>query len=738
VDGAPAPPAAGVAARPRDRSRKIRCGGTRTRLSIPLTPRFVVTAQILAAGVVGASYAGAATNWAVMTDELQTARLAISIAESFSPVPQVHGEYYAALGQLYPLLLAPLYGLLSAPDAFTAAHVLNPFLLASAAWPAYLLARDITGSTAAGYVAAGLTAFTPWLALGGTLLTENAAYPAFVWSVLLVHRAVVRPTAGRDVAAVGGLLLAFVARTQLFVVALALPAALVAHEVGFAVARSEGSRVRAAREALVRLVASHRVLVGAYASAAVVAAALAARGSLDSVVGNYAETFSSPLLPKGFWSGAAVHLDHVVIAGGVLPFLLALSWASVAIVRPERKEAHAFALLLIVLLVLLTFEAASFDLRFTPGAFVQDRYLCYVGPLLAVGAAAGLAERSHRSLRALLVAGGAVAFAWLAGFASFDGGTVIFWASPASAFHPAIASVADAFGITPTALVRAATLVLGLCLAAALWRVPQRVTLIAFSGVVIGFGTLQALYVLDRHAVPAVTRPAAIVVPSRDWIDALPAGDGSVALVPNPYLGPGVWWDAEFWNERVADAISVDGGPTYTPFPVAEVAIDFGTGAIVGEQPAEMLLLAANETRLRFAERERIRELYPLRVVRVERPYRAEWATRGADADGWMRPGRPVTLRLYPGRRPGQRTVVVTVSAASGGPASSRLTVRVGAGSQTAAVEPGSFRRVTFAICVATAADATLLADGAAELPDGRLVSLHLDGIEARPAGSCA
>ena len=103
-----------------------------------------------------------------------------------------------------------------------------------------------------------------------------------------------------------------------------------------------------------------------------------------------------------------------------------------------------------------------------------------------------------------------------------------------------------------------------------------------------------------------------------------------------------------------------------------------------------------------------------------------------------MRPGRPVTLRLYPGRRPGQRTVVVTVSAVSGSAAPSRLTVRAGAGSQAATVEPGSFRRVAFAICVAKAADATLLADGAAELPDGRLVSLHLDGIEARASGSCA
>jgi hypothetical protein len=151
---------------------------------------FVGLTVLAGAGFAG-YYATKATSWAVMTDELQIARLATSIAETLSPVPYIHGAYYGALSQLYPLLLSPFFGLLSAPSAVTAAHALNALLLPSAAWPAYLLARSVSGSRAAGYAAALLTVFTPWLVMTTTLLTENVAFPAFVWAVFLCQRAVV-------------------------------------------------------------------------------------------------------------------------------------------------------------------------------------------------------------------------------------------------------------------------------------------------------------------------------------------------------------------------------------------------------------------------------------------------------------------------------------------------------------------------------------------------------------------
>src|ERR671935_1277529 len=137
----------------------------RRKLRGPPVSTLPVLAIVLGAGLLAVEYASQATQWAVMTDELQTSKLATSIGQTLSPVPQIHGEYYGALNQLYPLLLSPLYGAFSPSAAFDGAHVLNAFLLASSAWPAYLLGRSVTSSRAGGYVPAALTAFVPLLPL---------------------------------------------------------------------------------------------------------------------------------------------------------------------------------------------------------------------------------------------------------------------------------------------------------------------------------------------------------------------------------------------------------------------------------------------------------------------------------------------------------------------------------------------------------------------------------------------
>src|SRR4051812_18510620 len=78
-------------------------------------------------------------DWFVMTDELLYERLAISIAQGGSPLPRVHGAAIGNLNQLYPLLIAPLFGSGDVPGSLQAAHLLNAFVMASAAVPAFLL-----------------------------------------------------------------------------------------------------------------------------------------------------------------------------------------------------------------------------------------------------------------------------------------------------------------------------------------------------------------------------------------------------------------------------------------------------------------------------------------------------------------------------------------------------------------------------------------------------------------------
>jgi hypothetical protein len=701
------------------------------------TTRLPLVGIVLAAAYLAATYALQASQWAVMTDELQTSKLALSAAQTLSPVPRIHGQDYDAFSQLYPLLVAPFFGLLSAPDAVTAAHGLNALLFASAAVPAYLLGRDVTDRRAGGFVAAALTAFVPWLVLSTTLLTENAAYPTFVWAVWLCHRALVTPSLGRDAAALAGLALAFFARTQLFVLVLALPVAVLAHEIAFsATGHGRSALVSGVRRAVSR----HILLVSAYAAAAVAAGAIVAAGrSLESLLGGYGQAARGNLFPRGIWHSAAVHLDYVVVGIGIAPFLLAMAWTVVALIRPSSREAHAFALLLALLVPFVTLEAASFDLRFTPGAFVQDRYLCYLAPLCAVGAAAAVLELRHRQLRAALVIAAGVAFLLCAGLASY-GGTVLFWASPAAAFQRSLASASHALGLSLTDLVRIATAAFAVTLAALIWRAPERFTLVFLGVAAAGYGAAEAAYVADRVALPVTTRAITIVGARRDWVDAAVPDGSSVALLPNAQLGPEYWWDTEFWNKTVDRMLELDDDPRPTPFPVARIAVDSRTGRIGGGDTPAFVVMAGGESRLGLAGARTVATAGPVELVRVARPYRALWLTRGATPDGWALPRRPVRIRFFPGKRPGARRVVLTLSAFSGARSPASFTLRSGATTRRGRVPPATQVQVAFPVCVSRArpSNATLIGDGAVRLPDDRLVSLHIDRIQTSAStGTC-
>jgi hypothetical protein len=696
----------------------------------------VVAAVVLAAAGLAGFYALRVTSWAVMTDELQVVRLAESIARTLSPVPSIHGEYYGALSQLYPVLIAPFFGALSAPSAATAAHALNAILLPSAAWPAFLLARSVSGSRAAGLVAAALTAFTPWLVLTSTLLTENAAYPAFVWALFLCHRALVDPSSRRDLAALGALLLAFFARTQLFVLAVALPAALVLHEVGFALARpTEGSWLGRARRGL----SSHPVLAAAYGLGGVGAAALAALGSLDAIVGNYAIPFTGDMFPPGIMRSAAAHLDQVVIGCGVLPFALAVAWASAAILRPERKEAHAFAVLLAVLVPLLTFEVASFDLRFTPEAFIQDRYLFYLVPVFAIGCGAALVQRTRLSLRVGLLAVVTGAFAWLLQYAEYRDDTIIFWASPAAAFHPALVTAGAFVGLSAEALIVIAMTLLATAVALLMWRTRHGAALLT-SILVAAFGAFEAGYIFNRFADPTMTRPAKLGGVVRDWIDkAVPAGN-SVALVPNPHDTPEYWWEAELWNEKVDRVLRVAGSPTFTPFPADQLSIRFESGLLRGPQPSDFLVVSLGEKRFHILEAATVVLTDSLRLVRVDRPYRLDWATRGISADGWTSPGRPAVLRFYGHGGAGRRTIVLILSSSREAAVPLDFTLFAEGAVQRGSVDPGGARPpLRFSLCVPPGGhvDASLRTRGEARIPDGRVVGLHIDQVAVMHSGPC-
>jgi hypothetical protein len=517
--------------------------------------------------------------------------------------------------------------------------------------------------------------------------------------------------------------------------------ALMLHEVGFAFARRRRPESLSLRARLSRVVAEHRVLAAFYVSAALWSAVVEANGSLGDFVGNYATPFGGDLLPSGLWHSAAAHFGHVAVGAGVLPVALAASWTLTALVHPERKEGHAFASLVVVLVPLLTFEVTSFDLRFTPDQFVQDRYLVYLVPLFAVGGAAWLAQRTQPTLRLVSLVAAGVAVGALVGTVAYDDRTVIFWAAPAAAFHPALETFAGSLGLTAGVLLALTATLLSLTLAVVA-RFAPTTALIGTAVAVAGFGAFEAGYVLD-HAEPAMTRPPA--APTRDWIDEAVPGGRSVTLVPSPRDDASPWWEAELWNKEVTRVLRLGSGTTFTPFPADRVSIDYATGTIRGSMPSEYVVVSSNEVRFHLLAAAQIARGGPLRLLRARPPYRLSWATRNVTPDAWTRPHLLSAVRLYGDGRPSQRTIVLTLAAPRSAQAPVDFVLRSTAEVVRGRVDPGGARPpVRLKVCVPAHgyADATLVSSGDARIADGRFVALHVEQLRVdeapRPRGGRA
>jgi hypothetical protein len=703
-----------------------------------LTGAALVALWLGVGAVLAIWFSGRIRDWSVMTDELLYAKLATSIAESGSPLPSVHGTSIAVYNQLYPLFLAPLYGTLDPPDAFRVAHVLNAFAMTSAVFPAYLLARQLVGRMWSLAVAA-LSILVPWMIVTGFLMTEVVAYPAFVWAWLGLHLAVAQPSPRRDVVAVGALALAVLARTQFAALAFVLPLAIVGHEIRYA--RSFRGGVRASFE-------QHRLLAAVYALGVVGVLVVALVDSAGGVLGVYAVTVErGSLLPSGVWSSAAQHLDAVAIGCGLAPFVLGGGWMLASVVRARTREEHAFATLALLTVVVLTFEVASFSVRF--GAdLIRDRYLFYVVPLLLAASAAALATAR---VRYVALGAGAVTLFFAATAASlpFTRYPGISVDTPASVLNDLL--VEQSGGLGTGTFVALLGLFTGLVLVLGVLFAPRGPVAVAIGAGLVVFSVLTLESEADRalgssglSGRPLSGEPGILL----NWVDAVVPEGEEVALVAVPVSTAWDttairWWDVEFWNRAVDRAyVTPEGRFSYTPFPSETLEIDPETGVVAGSEDAPRFHVGApDDPRFRLAGSRAALNL-GLAVRELERPYRAIWAASDLEPDGWTRPGEPAAIRVY---EPGAVRVQVALRAPEEGAA--RYEIASGADSRTGELEPGGSAVERFDLCVPTASHAELrvLATSDARIPElqlgpvvegTRAVGVLVGPIEVRAGGS--
>ena len=619
---------------------------------------------VAGAAVTLAFLASRVRDWFVMTDELQYAKLALSIADG-TLLPTLRGERVSAYAPLYPLLLAPLYALLDAPSAFHAAHLLNGALYGSAAIPVYLLARAAHVRRGSSAIVAALALLGPWNVFAGFVLTESAAYPAFIWAVLACQRALDDPSVRRDALALAAVAVAVLARTQFVVLVLVLP---------LAVALVDG------RHAVRR----HRVLAAAYAAGVVVAAIVGATGGVARLLGRYEVTATKgSLLPLEAVVHAGAHLDLIGLGIGLVPLLLGGAWLV------SRRT--AFSVLALVTIVGLTLETASYDARFGGGlTSVRDRYLFYLAPLLLVSAACALRDGVPR-----IALGGVTAFVAITIFAyDFFDVPAIYVDSPIAVAGGLIERVGDAVFVAVLAIV--AFLALVVVPASARARAAAVALVVAASSLALSASAWTRLL----NGASASGRGVAVGPDFvTNWIDRVLPPESTVALLPYPVgqewsRSAIFWWDVELWNDSVQRVYVIDGEWEYAPFPNRELRVDPTTGHVRNSRDAPQYVVAsAADTRLRLAGVIHAQN-FGTYILQAERPYRAEWITRGLDPDGYTVAGRSAAIRIFPEPEGPER---VTLEVAFAAPPAS-VAVRVGEEERELAAGASAPER--FRVCV--------------------------------------
>jgi hypothetical protein len=472
------------------------------------------------------------------------------------------------------------------------------------------------------------------------VLTEVAAYPAFVWAVLAMQASTAAPSRRNDLLALLAIGLAFAGRTQFAILLILLPLAIVAHELG---------RTGGVRRSLRAAVESHRLLAAVYGVLAATGLVLAAVGRLPGVLGVYGATIG----------GTGASVGERIVPGGIGGSLVehTATFALANLVRPgESGEAHAFACIGAITVVALVLEVTIFDLRFGE-RFVHDRYLFYLVPLVVLGFLCAIADlRPPRW--SLVPPAGLVALGFAVGELprfTWEQFTTVNSDAPISALYRPIARTAGSLASARIALVIAtvgltALFALGVVLRRR--RIVARVSVAFLLVVVPSLTAYMFVRVLDEPSWsgrPLTQTPA----PSYDWVDRTVGENATVAMAPYPvssayFVNQRVWRDYEFWNKSITRDIQQPDktflftgetfGKLYPRFDAVTGASDLS--------PAPYVLQANQETRFRIAGTVQVLQPDVMLIV-ARRPWRLDWRTSGLYPDGWTRPRTTGRVRVY-------------------------------------------------------------------------------------------
>lgn len=612
-----------------------------------------------------------AKNWVVMPDELIYVQLSRAIAGGSLPIPGVGDSSIASYQLLYPTLIAPLVGLLKMPDAYPSIAVLNAWVMATAAIPAYLLTTYATGSRGAARWVALCAVVTPWLTFASKTLPDPTAYTAAAWATWAIARTAgpsARPLKG-DLLALLAIALGFLVRNQFLLLFGVWFGTVVLAQVA-AGAATDGLR-GAARE-LIRVPVKRPVPVLVF----VVVAALY-EFEPSWLLGFYTSVTTVPndALPNaGLPQELLNHANVLAFGLAALPVVLGLPWLLSGLVRIGDRAQNNTAIVILLTTCAVLYVATTFDMRFDPTERVIERYIFYVAPLWFVAMAAFF-QRPPKSLPAfaLPALGGVIL---LIATHPYGLDTALNYAtnrvfSPTQIVLIGWQKAAELIGTSISGLVVLLMLVLcGFCW----WAINRGRTALAqtlcflfVSGALIAATVLTVPGTVDEQ-----NRGSEQVFGQRDtaekaWVQIVTGGAGyslaysrgSVVEKPSgklkafrPTENRSAWRDAVIWNSGL--------NSVYVPFqnaPAAGAPIpgrlrtlipDWETGALTqaNDDSAEYLLMATGDPRFAPSADALVTTRDQFALYRFGDDLHAAWAVRGLTPGGWVTPNDAI-LRVW-------------------------------------------------------------------------------------------
>jgi glycosyltransferase involved in cell wall biosynthesis len=495
----------------------------------------------------------------IMVDEIVYSDMARSFAQTgHFLIRGVHANY----GFVYPLLLSPVYAAIGPmSDVYRWSQAVNALVICSSVLPAYLLARRVVRPSAA-LVAAALAVAVPSTAYAGTLMTENAFYPVFLWLALALVAALERPTRARQALLLAACALAFVTRAQtVAIVAAALTAPLL-------LAWIERGRPRRLK--------AFAPLYGTVAAAAVAVVVVeVARGrSPSAILGNYSVTSSGGYRPWPVIDWLVLHLAELDLAVFVLPFAALV--VLVANARHLDRRLRVYVAASASLCVWITLEVATFASRYSQR--IEERNLFYLMPLLVIALLAWIERGQPLPPRASVAAAGLAAA--LPGAIPFAHLLNINAESDTIGLQPWW-FVADSW--TGQYAVGVAAVALAVALAACFLWLPRRYAPVLPALVALGFLCTWLPVELWGHSFPRLASNAyAQGSGQRDksWIDRAVGRDADVGVV---FAGGNDLsiFENEFWNRSI-DRVYGLGARLPGDLPEVQTSIDPTTGRLAG------------------------------------------------------------------------------------------------------------------------------------------------------------